>query len=160
MTSSLTGGERVAVAVAHLGKEVGADGDLGGLAALHLVEVEVVGDNVRQRLRVRRRAAAADVDVVGDLGQLVGDAVGDVGARGGARVGAHHHAPVELHGHDRGAGAHLGSGVRAEVQLAGQRLREMGLAASDAGDHLLAVAHDAGRHLRVMIVFELVVVIG
>ena len=60
---------------------------------------------VRQGLGIGRRSTATDIDIVGNLHQLVGHAVGDVGAGTGSGIGAHHYASVKWHGQNGGTRA-------------------------------------------------------
>ena len=58
------------------------------LAVLDIEHVQLVGNNICNRLCVGGGARAATPDCVVNLGKLVGDTVGDVGTGGGSGVGA------------------------------------------------------------------------
>ena len=58
------------------------------LAVLSIEHIQLVGNDICNRLGVGGRARAAAPDCVVNLGKLVGDAVGDIGTGGGSRISA------------------------------------------------------------------------
>lgn len=131
-----------AVRVAHLAEDGGdgLDGDGALLVGVEGVLAHVARNNLGEGLRVRGGAGAAAVDVVEELGELVGHAVDDVRAGGGARVSGKDDASVVRDGDDGGAevvAAFLAVGVAELGVLDGVRYGEIILGSVESAERVL-----------------------
>jgi len=103
-----------AVVVAHLSEEGGNGLDWDGafVVGVEGVLAHVAGDHFGEGLSVCGGTGAAAVDVVDELGELVGDTVDDVSTGGGAGVGGEDHTAVIGDGDNGGTKIVTTTGLR------------------------------------------------